>query len=219
MNVYLDYSATTPVKPEVLDAMMPYLKDFYGNPSSLHSYGRENKKAMDTARDQVAKTFNAKPEEIFFTGGGSESDNWAIKGAAAALKTKGRHIITSSIEHHAVLHTCQHLEKEGFEVTYLPVDDQGIISIEDLKDSLRPDTILISIMYANNEIGTIQPVEEIAAIAKENKILFHTDAVQVYGHFQKKLLPLPKKIRFCSIPMRFRFTDIFKSTHKPCRWT
>ncbi len=191
MNVYLDYSATTPVKPEVLDAMMPYLKDFYGNPSSLHSYGRENKKAMDTARDQVAKTFNAKPEEIFFTGGGSESDNWAIKGAAAALKTKGRHIITSSIEHHAVLHTCQHLEKEGFEVTYLPVDDQGIISIEDLKDSLRPDTILISIMYANNEIGTIQPVEEIAAIAKENKILFHTDAVQVYGHFQIDTQTLP----------------------------
>ncbi|RQD70573.1 MAG: cysteine desulfurase NifS [Tindallia sp. MSAO_Bac2] len=191
MKVYLDYSATTPVKPEVLDAMLPYLKDYYGNPSSLHSFGRENKKAIDTARDQIAKTFNAKPEEIFFTGGGSESDNWAIKGVAAALKTRGRHIITTNIEHHAVLHACQYLEKEGFEVTYLPVDEDGLISVEDLKNSIRKDTILITIMYANNEIGTLQPIEEIAAIAKENKIIFHTDAVQAYGHIKIDTQQLP----------------------------
>ncbi|SDY87983.1 cysteine desulfurase NifS [Tindallia californiensis] len=191
MKVYLDYSATTPVKPEVFNAMTPYLRDYYGNPSSLHSYGRENKKAIDTARDQIAQTLKAKPEEIFFTGGGSEADNWAIKGTAEALKNKGRHIITTSIEHHAVLHTCQHLEKQGYEVTYLPVNEEGIISVEELKSHLREDTILITIMYANNEIGTIQPIQEIAAIAKEHKVLFHTDAVQAYGHLEINTQDLP----------------------------
>ncbi|SFH47333.1 cysteine desulfurase [Tindallia magadiensis] len=191
MKVYLDYSATTPVKPEVFNAMTPYLRDYYGNPSSLHSYGRENKKAIDTARDQIAQTLKAKPEEVFFTGGGSEADNWAIKGTAEALKNKGRHIITTSIEHHAVLHTCQHLEKQGYEVTYLPVNEEGIISVEELKSHLREDTILITIMYANNEIGTIQPIQEIATIAKEHKILFHTDAVQAYGHLEINTQDLP----------------------------
>ena len=182
MNVYLDYSATTPVKKEVLEAMLPYFSEQYGNPSSLHGFGRECRQAIDLARDQIAQTMNASPEEIYFTAGGSESDNWAIKGTAYALQNKGKHLITTVIEHHAVLHACEYLEKQGFEVTYLPVDEYGLISLDDLKNAIRKDTILITVMYANNEIGTIQPIEEIGAIAREHKILFHTDAVQAYGH-------------------------------------
>ncbi|SNS32885.1 cysteine desulfurase [Anaerovirgula multivorans] len=182
MKVYLDYAATTPVKKDVLEEMLPYFNQHFGNPSSIHSYGRESKKAIDLARDRIANSLTAKPEEIFFTAGGSEADNWAIKGVAYALKNKGKHIITSKIEHHAVLHSCQHLEKEGFEVTYLDVDQYGMISLEDLKKAIKDTTILITIMYANNEIGTIQPIKEIAKIAKEKSIIFHTDAVQAYGN-------------------------------------
>lgn len=184
MKVYLDYAATTPVKKEVLEEMLPYFNEHFGNPSSIHSYGRESKKAIDLARDRVANSLGAKPEEIFFTGGGSEADNWAIKGVAYALKNKGNHIITSKVEHHAVLHTCQHLEKEGFEVTYLDVDQYGLISLEDLKHAIKDTTVLITIMYANNEIGTIQPINEIAKIANEKSIIFHTDAVQAYGNVE-----------------------------------
>jgi cysteine desulfurase len=191
MNVYMDYSATTPVKKEVLDAMIPYFTEVYGNPSSIYKIAQTSKNAIDSARDAVAKTFNARQDEIYFTGGGSESDNWAIKGAAYALKDKGRHIITSVIEHHAVLHTCEYLEKQGFEITYLPVDDQGLVRLEDLKNAIREDTILITIMYANNEIGTIQPIEEIGTIAREKGILFHTDAVQAYGHIVLDTQTLP----------------------------
>jgi cysteine desulfurase len=191
MNVYMDYSATTPVKKEVLDAMIPYFTEVYGNPSSIYKIAQNSKKAIDDARDAIAKTFNARQDEIYFTGGGSESDNWAIKGAAYALKDKGRHIITSVIEHHAVLHTCEYLEKQGFEITYLPVDDQGLVRMEDLKNAIKDDTILISIMYANNEIGTIQPIEEIGTIAREKGILFHTDAVQAYGHIVLDTQTLP----------------------------
>ncbi len=181
-KVYLDYSATTPMKKEVLDEMLPFFNVQFGNPSSIHSFGRDNKTAVAKAREQIAKTINAASDEIFFTAGGSESDNWAIKGVAYALKEKGKHIITSKIEHHAVLHTCQYLEKEGFEVTYLNVDAYGLISLEELKAAIRPDTILITIMFANNEIGTVEPVKEIAAMAKAHGITFHTDAVQAYGN-------------------------------------
>lgn len=191
MKVYMDYSATTPVKKEVLDTMIPYFTEQYGNPSSIYQMGQATKKAIDTARDQIAKTMNARQDEIYFTGGGSEADNWAIKGTAYALKHKGNHIITSAIEHHAVLHTCEYLEKQGFEVTYLPVDSEGIIQIEDLKNAIKDTTILISIMYANNEIGTIQPIEDIGKIAREKGILFHTDAVQAYGHIVIDTQTLP----------------------------
>ncbi|OGC42584.1 cysteine desulfurase NifS, partial [candidate division WS6 bacterium RIFOXYD1_FULL_33_8] len=173
---------TTRLNPKVLDSMLPYLKENYGNPSSIHFLGRENKKAIDKAREQVAKSLNAQFNEIFFTGGGSESDNWAIKGVAFANESKGKHIITTNIEHHAVLHTCKYLEKYGFEITYLPVKSNGIIDIEDLKKAIREDTILISVMFANNEIGTIQPIKEIGEIAREKGIYFHTDAVQAIGH-------------------------------------
>lgn len=181
-RVYLDYSATTPMKQAVLDAMMPHFNTEFGNPSSIHSYGRETKAVIAQAREAIAKTINAGVDEVFFTGGGSESDNWAIKGVVSALKNKGKHIITTSIEHHAVLHTCQYLEKEGYEVTYLKVDQYGLIDLEDLKKAIRPDTILITIMFANNEIGTIQSIKEIGEIAKANKITFHSDAVQAYGN-------------------------------------
>ena len=191
MKVYMDYSATTPVKKEVLDTMIPYFTEQYGNPSSIYQMGQASKKAIDAARDQIANTLNARQDEIYFTGGGSEADNWAIKGTAYALKHKGNHIITSSIEHHAVLHTCEYLEKQGFEVTYLPVDSEGIVHIEDLKNAIKDTTILISIMYANNEIGTIQPIEEIGKIAREKGILFHTDAVQAYGHIVLDTQTLP----------------------------
>ena len=161
------------------------IKNNYGNPSSVHTFGQEVKPIIDKARNQVAQLINAKPNEIYFTGSGTEADNWAIKGAAFALKDKGNHIITSKIEHHAVLHTCEYLEKHhGFEVTYLDVDDKGFISLQELADSIRPETILITIMYANNEIGTVEPIKEIAEIAKANKILFHTDAVQALGNIK-----------------------------------
>ena len=178
---YFDHAATTPVKPDVFAAMIPYFTEHYGNPSSIYSIGRDNRKAVDTAREKVAKGINAKPNEIYFTGCGTEADNWAIKGTAHAYAHKGKHIITSAIEHHAVLHTCAALEKEGFEVTYVKPDEYGIISVEDVKKAIRPDTILITIMFANNEIGTIQNIPEIGAVAHEHGILMHTDAVQAVG--------------------------------------
>ncbi len=179
---YFDYAATTPIKKEVLEEMLPFFSTNFGNPSSVYKIGRRSKNALDTARDRIAKTLNAKSQEIFFTGGGSESDNWAIKGTAFANRDKGNHIITSKIEHHAVLQTCKYLEQEGFEVTYLDVDKYGLVSGDDLKNAIRDDTILISIMYANNEIGTIQPIRELTEIAEEKGIIFHTDAVQAYGN-------------------------------------
>lgn len=179
--IYLDNSATTPLHPEALDAMLPYLKEQYGNPSSIYSLGQAAKDAVENARAEVAKAIGAKPSEIYFTGCGSEADNWAIKGLARAKSKKGNHIISSAIEHHAVLHTLESLEKEGFAVTYLPVDSDGKISIDDLKAAIRPETILITIMAANNEIGTIEPLAEIGAVAKEHGIVFHTDAVQAVG--------------------------------------
>lgn len=180
--IYLDHAATTPVKPEVLEEMIPYFTQKYGNPSSIYSIGRESKKAIEEARDRVAAALGAQSREIFFTGSGTEADNWAIKGVAYANRAKGNHIITSGIEHHAVLHTCQYLESDGFEVTYLPVDANGLISMEQLKQAIRPTTILISVMFANNEIGTIQPIAEIGKLAREKGIYFHTDAVQAVGN-------------------------------------
>ena len=180
-NVYFDNSATTKLDEKVLEVMMPYLKDSYGNASSIYKIGRESRKAVEEAREKVAKVLNCKPSEIYFTAGGSESDNTAIKGIAHAYKNKGNHIITSKIEHPAVLETCKELEKEGFEVSYISVDEKGLLNIEELKQAIKPSTILISIMFANNEIGTIQPIEEIGQIAKEHKIVFHTDAVQAAG--------------------------------------
>ena len=180
--IYLDHAATTSVKPEVLDAMLPYFTEKYGNPSSIYSLGRENKKAIDDAREKVANSLGAQPKEIFFTSGGTEADNWALEGVAFANMAKGKHIITSNIEHHAILHTCKFLEKQGFEITYVPVDKYGIVHVEDIDKAIRPDTILISIMFANNEIGTIQPIKEIGALAKKKGIYFHTDAVQAIGN-------------------------------------
>lgn len=181
-RIYLDNAATTPVHPEVVKAMLPYYNEYFGNPSSIYSFGREAKKAIEEAREKVAKALGAEPSEIYFTSGGTEADNWAIKGAAYANQEKGKHIITSAIEHHAVLHTCEYLEKQGFRVTYLPVDEYGVVKLDELKKAISDDTILISIMMANNEIGTIQPIKEIAEIAKEKGILFHTDAVQAVGN-------------------------------------
>ena len=178
--IYLDNAATTKVKPEVVDAMLPYFTEEFGNPSSVYSFAAKNKTVIEKAREMIAASINAKPKEIYFTGGGSESDNMAIKGIARAYKDKGRHIITSKIEHHAVLHTLRALEKEGYEVTYLDVDEYGVVKLDELKKAIRDDTILITIMFANNEIGTIEPVKEIGQIAKEHGILFHTDAVQAY---------------------------------------
>ena len=180
--IYMDNAATTAVKPEVLEAMMPYFTDIAGNPSSIHRAGRDARRAVEHAREQVATALGCEKSEVYFTAGGSESDNWAIKGAAIALQKKGRHIITSSIEHHAVLHTCEFLEKNGFEITYLPVDSEGFVRVEDVKNAIREDTILISIMMANNEIGTIEPIAEIGAVCKKHGVLFHTDAVQAIGH-------------------------------------
>ncbi len=183
-TIYLDNAATTPVRKEVLEAMLPYFCEEYGNASSVYSLGRNSKKALEASRETIAACFGAKPEEIFFTSCGSESDNWALRGVAFANQNKGKHIITSSIEHHAILHTCSYLEKLGFEVTYLPVDKYGRVSLEDVKNAVREDTILISVMMANNEIGTIQPIKEIGAFAKEKGIIFHTDAVQAAGHIK-----------------------------------
>ena len=179
--IYLDNAATTRTAPEVVDAMLPYFTEDYGNPSTIYSLGAAGKKAVNQARRTIADTIGGKPEEIYFTAGGTEADNWAIKAAAEAYGDKGKHIITTKIEHHAVLHTCEYLEKNGFEVTYLEVDSNGLVDPETLKAAIRPDTILISIMYANNEIGTIEPIAQLGAIAKERGILFHTDAVQAFG--------------------------------------
>ena len=180
-RIYLDYAATTPVRPEVLDAMLPYFSNEFGNASGVYSWSRTAHQAMDKARDTVARILGARPDEIVFTGSGSESDNLAIKGAAWANRHKGKHIITSSIEHFAVLETCRWLERQGFEVTYLPVDSVGLVDPEQVKQALRPDTILVSIMYANNEVGTIQPISEIGSILKDTQAVFHTDAVQAAG--------------------------------------
>ncbi|CDH90087.1 cysteine desulfurase [Clostridium botulinum B str. Eklund 17B (NRP)] len=178
----MDYAATTYVKPEVLEEMLPYFTKNFGNPSSFYEISRITKMAIDEARAKVAKALNCETSEVYFTGGGSEADNWAIKGIASAHKNKGNHIITTKVEHHAVLHTCQYLEKLGFEVTYLDVDEEGFINIEDLKNAITDKTILVSIMFANNEIGTIQPIKEIGEICKERNVYFHTDAVQAIGN-------------------------------------
>ena len=178
--IYMDNAATTPVKPEVLDAMLPYFTEKFGNPSSIYSISSENKKAITDAREVIAKTINTTPENIYFTAGGSESDNWALKATADAYASKGKHIITTKIEHHAILHTCEYLETKGFEITYLDVDENGLVKLDELTAAIRPDTILISVMFANNEIGTIEPIAEIGKIAHEHGVLFHTDAVQAY---------------------------------------
>ncbi len=181
--IYLDNAATTAMKPEVFEAMKPYFMENYGNPSSVYRFAGTAKKAVEDAREEIAKALNAKSSgEIYFTGGGSEADNWAIKAAAESCRDKGRHIITTKIEHHAVLHTTEWLERNGYEVTYLNVDEDGLISLEELEQAIRPDTILMSIMFANNEIGTIEPIKEIGVIAKKHGVLFHTDAVQAFGH-------------------------------------
>ena len=180
--IYMDNAATTQVYPEVFEAMKPYFTEFYGNPSSIYSFAGNSKKAVEDSRKTIADFLGAKTEEIYFTGGGSESDNWALKATADAYGNKGKHIITSKIEHHAILHTCEYLEKKGFEVTYLDVDENGFVNPVDVEKAIRPDTIFISIMTANNEIGTIEPIAEIGKIAKEHGVLFHTDAVQAFGH-------------------------------------
>lgn len=192
--IYLDNAATTKTAPEAVQAMLPYFTEYYGNASSIYGLGAESKKAITEVREVIAKSLNADPSEIYFTAGGSESDNWALIAAAESYAGKGKHIITSKIEHHAVLHTCQYLEKKGYEVTYVDVDENGILKLEELKKAIRPDTILISVMFANNEIGTLQPVKEIGELAKENGILFHTDAVQAYGH-------VPIDVEECHIDM------------------
>ena len=180
--IYLDNAATTQVDPKVLEAMLPFFTEYYGNPSAVYSFAETAKKAVEDAREKLAELIHAKKDEIYFTGGGSESDNWALKATAEAYGNKGKHIITSKIEHHAILHTCEWLEKHGFEVTYLDVDEKGLVSPEELEKAIRPDTILISIMAANNEIGTIEPLAEIGEIAHKHGILFHADAVQAFGH-------------------------------------
>lgn len=182
--IYLDNAATTQVYPEVLESMMPYFTEYYGNPSSVYSFAGEANKAVTKARETLADLIHARAEEIYFTGGGSESDNWALKATAEAYGNKGKHIITTKIEHHAILHACEYLEKNGYEITYLDVDEYGTVKLDDLEKAIRPDTILISVMTANNEIGTIQPIEEIGQIAKNHGVLFHTDAVQAFGHIE-----------------------------------
>ena len=192
--IYLDNAATTKTRPEVVEAMLPYFTEQYGNPSSVYDFSSGPKKAIAHARETIAKALGAKTNEIYFTAGGTESDNWALVATAEAYRAKGNHIITSKIEHHAILHTCEYLEKRGFEVTYLDVDENGVVKLEELKKAIRPETILISIMFANNEIGTIEPVRQIGAIAKEHGILFHTDAVQAFGH-------VPIDVDECGIDM------------------
>ena len=192
--IYLDNAATTKTRPEVVEAMLPYFSENYGNPSSVYDFSTVTKKAVNAARETIAQALGANSNEIYFTAGGSESDNWALTATAEAYESKGKHIITSKIEHHAVLHTCQYLEKRGYDVTYLDVDENGVVKLDQLKKAIRPDTILISIMFANNEIGTIQPIKEIGRIAKENGILFHTDAVQAFAH-------VPINVDECNIDM------------------
>lgn len=192
--LYLDNAATTKTAPEVLEAMLPYFTEKFGNPSSVYTFAAGNKEVVDVQRDRIAATLGAKSNEIYFTAGGSEADNWALKATADAYRDKGNHIITTKIEHHAILHTAQYLEKNGYEVTYLDVDEDGKVRLEDLKKAIRPETILISVMFANNEIGTIEPIKEIGQIAHEHGILFHTDAVQAYGQ-------LPINVEECHIDM------------------
>ena len=180
--IYLDNAATTKTHPEVVEAMLPYFTEYYGNPSSVYDFSANSKKAVAHARETIASALGARTNEIYFTAGGSEADNWALIATAEAYSSKGKHIITTKIEHHAILHTCQYLELRGFEVTYLDVDESGRVRLDTLKKAIRPDTILISVMFANNEIGTIQPIREIGALAKEKGILFHTDAVQAFAH-------------------------------------
>ena len=189
--IYLDNAATTKTAQEAVDAMLPYFTEYYGNASSIYSLGAESKKAMTEAREESAGSIGASAQEIYFTAGGSESDNWALVATAEAYESKGKHIITSKIEHHAILHTCEYLEKRGFSITYIDVDENGVLKLDELKKAIRPDTILISVMFANNEIGTIQPIKEIGEIAREHGILFHTDAVQAYGHVQTRVDELP----------------------------
>lgn len=201
--IYLDNAATTKTSQKVLDAMLPYFTEQYGNASSIYSIGAKSREAIDAGRALIAQTIGAKTNEIYFTAGGSESDNWAIKATAEAYRAKGNHIITSRIEHHAVLHTCEYLEKHGFEVSYIDVDENGIIKLEELEKAIRPETILITVMFANNEIGTIQPVREIGEIARKHGVLFHTDAVQAYGQ-------LPINVDELNIDM------LSSSAHKIC---
>lgn len=179
--IYLDNAATTKTAPEALEAMLPYFTEYYGNPSSIYTFSEKSKAIIRETRDYVAMTLHAKPEDIYFTAGGSESDNWALKAAAEAYADKGKHIITTQIEHHAILHTCEYLAKKGYEITYVGVDENGIVNLQELEAAIRPDTILISVMFANNEIGTIQPIQEIGEIARKHNVLFHTDAVQAYA--------------------------------------
>lgn len=193
-TIYMDNAATTKMAPEVLQAMLPYLTEAYGNPSGMYSIGGEAQKAVTDAREKIAGVLGAQTNEIYFTAGGSESDNWALKVAAEAYEGVGKHIITSKIEHHAVLHCCEYLEKKGYSVTYVDVDEDGIIRLDELEKAIRPDTILISVMWANNEIGTIQPIQEIGVIARAHNILFHTDAVQAFGQ-------IPIHVDECNIDM------------------
>lgn len=181
-RIYLDNAATTQTKVEVVEAMLPYFNEYYGNPSSIYDIATKSKTAVTHARDTIASALGCSSNDVYFTAGGSESDNWALTGVAEAYAQKGNHIITTEIEHHAILHTCDYLKTRGFEITYLPVDEEGLVKLEDLKAAIRPTTILISVMFANNEIGTIQPIKEIGQIAKEHNIIFHTDAVQAFGH-------------------------------------
>ena len=180
-KIYLDNAATTATRPEVVEAMLPYFTEKFGNPSSVYEFASQNKTAVNASRETIAKALRANAADIYFTAGGTESDNWALKATADAYKSKGNHIITTKIEHHAILHTCEYLEKQGFEVTYINVDEQGVVKLEELEAAIRPTTILISVMFANNEIGTIQPIKEIGEIAKKHGVLFHTDAVQAFG--------------------------------------
>ena len=179
--IYLDNAATTKTSEEVVAAMLPYFTEYYGNPSSVYEFASESKKAVSNARRTIAETLGAQENEIYFTAGGTEADNWALKATAEAYQSKGKHIITTKIEHHAILHTAEYLEKRGFEITYIGVDENGVVKVDELEKAIRPDTILISVMFANNEIGTIQPIKEIGEIAKKHGVLFHTDAVQAYG--------------------------------------
>lgn len=192
--IYLDNAATTRTAPEVVDAMLPYFTEHFGNPSSVYGFAAANKEAITKQREVIAKNLGAEANEIYFTAGGSEADNWALKATAEMYGNKGKHIITSKVEHHAILHTCDNLEKQGFEITYVDVDENGIVKLDELKAAIRPDTILITIMYANNEIGSIQPIKEIGAIAHEHGVLFHTDAVQAFAH-------VPINVNECNIDM------------------
>ena len=193
--IYLDNAATTKTAPEVVQAMLPYFSEYYGNPSSIYDFAGKSKEAITKGREQIANVLGAKPEEIYFTAGGSESDNWALKATFEAYKNKGNHIITTKIEHHAILHTCEYLEKErGAKITYIGVDENGVVNLDELEAAITPETILISVMAANNEIGTIQPIKEIGRIAKEHNILFHTDAVQAFGQ-------IPINVDECNIDM------------------